>query len=594
MKYCPLLFRNLMVSDSEMGPCCRGPLTHSAPPRFFYPEAPATLDMDAYGEFVMSTLQKMQGDNSLCKGCGLLEERNTAIGDYSINDIQFDYFHLTHNVELCNCKCIYCPDDKNKKTKRNIFNLNSVAKALEHKTCFSIKNFMWSNGECTLHPEFEKVSLSLLKKQFIQTFYTSAIKHSNAIKLSLIAGKGVLSISIDSGTRDTYKKVKGVDKFDRVINHIIQYGEATGITKSRIDLKYILLSHNSNSLDIIGFLLYCLLANCSRPVLSIEMGLGYSGKKFPVETFFSKYFEAAAEELYLSVELARDYWTDALLTQREAVDLQKWAEERGHHSFSHAFHADLADAADRLEPGFHYSNPEEIRAAEYLVSHKKLFPDINTSESFNRNFALIRSVSEKFHWNLLDRKHLPYIFLPKASLLDCSVDEFLFRKVAMEFCGLIPEATLKQLRNECRTSSAFRAACLSGLQKYYEDALERYAKTLHGKAIYVMGAGKACEHYMQFFAKSDIKGMILSDKFVNGNAFFGSLPLIPISRLHTVPPLPVAVFSKSGHQLAMLKELCRTAIFRPADIFPCLLPEVTSRDPSAEKSLEAALAPSKA
>jgi molybdenum cofactor biosynthesis enzyme MoaA len=64
-----------------------------------------------------------------------------------------------------------------------------------------------------------------------------------------VAGGGIM-ISVDAGTRETFKRIKGIDAFDKVWENIKKYYDFG----SRMLLKYIFVDENSNDTDVERFI----------------------------------------------------------------------------------------------------------------------------------------------------------------------------------------------------------------------------------------------------------------------------------------------------------------------------------------------------
>lgn len=72
----------------------------------------------------------------------------------------------------------------------------------------------------------------------------------------LKAGKCNVLISIDAGSRATYKKVKGVDGWEKVSKACATYSK-NSIKSDLILLKYIIFNENNDISEISGFFDFC-------------------------------------------------------------------------------------------------------------------------------------------------------------------------------------------------------------------------------------------------------------------------------------------------------------------------------------------------
>ena len=85
----------------------------------------------------------------------------------------------------------------------------------------------FGGGEPTILEEFEELTELFLKHNF-----TNIRINTSGIKFSPIIAKGIASkqitvvVSMDSATRETYKKIKQNDSFDKVCENLINYSKA--------------------------------------------------------------------------------------------------------------------------------------------------------------------------------------------------------------------------------------------------------------------------------------------------------------------------------------------------------------------------------
>lgn len=193
------------------------------------------------------------GIPDFCQNCCKTEKflSNKKI-DKIENKINTIYFH---NVMTCNAHCCYCVY-KDKRGNKQLYNVLPVVKELIARDLIAENSiFYMSGGEITISPEFEELFslLSNYKSPFIEVF-TSGIKYSEAIKQSFVNDRTTLIISLDAGSRETYKKIKAVDCFDKVINNIKTYVDFSDNAKRKIFLKYILVDDiNDNTEELQKF-----------------------------------------------------------------------------------------------------------------------------------------------------------------------------------------------------------------------------------------------------------------------------------------------------------------------------------------------------
>ncbi len=183
-----------------------------------------------------------------CVGCVFLEEKEWDEEDY-INFLQFNYW------VACNSKCTYCYEVQNRKIFEKIKPYNTVPvikEMIEKKILRPGGEVSFGGGEPTIAPEFEELINLLTENGFRNMrIHSSGIKFSPAIENAI--RKGVLNvvISIDSGCDKTYKKVKNVNAYKKVLENMKKYAEANKHGYGLMTSKYIIIPNvNDNRKEI--------------------------------------------------------------------------------------------------------------------------------------------------------------------------------------------------------------------------------------------------------------------------------------------------------------------------------------------------------
>ncbi len=206
-----------------------------------------------------------------CEGCFNLINRGWDNSEHYINYIHFN--HWTH----CNSDCIYCYTKWDKKA----FNSRPHYKALPMvKELFKRKLFKpdgeitFAGGEPTILNEFEDLVKFLLKNGAQRiTVHSSGIKFSKAIEKGIKEQKLSVCLSADSGTRETFKAVKRVDKFEKFWENAKKYAKAQKNIKNKIyvETKFILIPEvNTNKEEIDLWLEQTVKAGIKSVVVDIE------------------------------------------------------------------------------------------------------------------------------------------------------------------------------------------------------------------------------------------------------------------------------------------------------------------------------------
>ncbi len=183
-----------------------------------------------------------------CIGCVFLEEKDWDEEDY-INFLQFNYW------VMCNSKCTYCYEVQNKKIFDKIKPYDAVPVVkdmVERKILRPGGEVSFGGGEPTIAPEFEDLIKLLTANGFRNMrIHSSGIKYSPAIAEAI--KKGVLNvvISIDSGCEKTYKKIKRVNAYKKVLENMKKYADANTEKFGLMTSKYIIIPNvNDNRKEI--------------------------------------------------------------------------------------------------------------------------------------------------------------------------------------------------------------------------------------------------------------------------------------------------------------------------------------------------------
>ena len=184
-----------------------------------------------------------------CEGCFNLVNRGWEESAQYINYIHFN--HWTH----CNSDCIYCYTKWDKKAfnSRPHYKVLPMIKDLFKKKLFKPGGeITFAGGEPTILNEFEDLVMFLLKNGADRiTVHSSGIKFSKAIEKGIKEKKLSVCLSADSGTREMYKTVKRVDKFDKFWQNTKKYPEGQKDIEDKIyvETKYILIPEVNTQKD---------------------------------------------------------------------------------------------------------------------------------------------------------------------------------------------------------------------------------------------------------------------------------------------------------------------------------------------------------
>ncbi|MCD7780352.1 MAG: radical SAM protein [Candidatus Gastranaerophilales bacterium] len=229
-----------------------------------------------------------------CEGC-------YHLGEYSFSkERKISEFHFSH-CRLCNARCIYCSDEYSG-INRN-YNTYPVIKDLIEKGFYkSGGEATFQGGEPTIMQNFDELIQLFTENGTTVRVHTSGIKYSPTVEEALKRNKGSVVISIDCGSRDTYKKIKQVDCFSNVTETIRKYSSSN---PDNVILKYIIIPGvNDNIKEIDKFFNLASKYNIKKIALDLEVQYArkYENRNVSPHVFLlADYFEYKAEKLNMEL-----------------------------------------------------------------------------------------------------------------------------------------------------------------------------------------------------------------------------------------------------------------------------------------------------
>jgi pyruvate-formate lyase-activating enzyme len=173
----------------------------------------------------------------------------------------------------------------------------------------SIQRVCLADGEITVLPHRDKLLALVKEKRWHAEIYTNAIVFNKDIADLMKDNLAHINVSLDCGTPSTYRKMKCVNAFAKVIANLEKYAETGG----HIILKYIMFpGFNDSFEDINGFLDIAKKLKVDCIVLSNEMRGGKKSKPISEPQFaMYAYFAARCKELKIPV----NYVAECFLNQ---------------------------------------------------------------------------------------------------------------------------------------------------------------------------------------------------------------------------------------------------------------------------------------
>ena len=156
------------------------------------------------------------------------------------------YVNLSMYPAPCQSKCIYCCEAENLNRRFSPEVQDAYEKLFDFLEYADKRGMIdpeatWqvSSGEITLHPYKDRI-MELVRDRYA-VFYTNAFLFDEAIAQKLHGDPcSSINLSIDAGTPETWRKIKGFDNFETVLSNLHRYRRDSA-RPGQIILKYIIL-----------------------------------------------------------------------------------------------------------------------------------------------------------------------------------------------------------------------------------------------------------------------------------------------------------------------------------------------------------------
>jgi len=256
-----------------------------------------------------------------CEGCCRLKIVQNHLSDIGYGIEKFSLINISCYPSICQAKCIYCsvPNDQNNNYQGA--QQSNFPKMIAAMIQYLLRNnlieekcrFQFAPAEITITP-FKKELLEATEG-FDSTYLTNGYIFDQQIADSLSNNDSMISLSLDCGTRETFRLIKGNDMFEKVVDNIRSYR-----SHGRVGLKYnILPGINDNKNDIDGMIKLIKELNLNNINLSFDyvtpLRVSFFGivkfveslEKNGIRFYFHAYYQA--EEIK---KIISEYWNKEL------------------------------------------------------------------------------------------------------------------------------------------------------------------------------------------------------------------------------------------------------------------------------------------
>lgn len=201
-----------------------------------------------------------------CRNCIYLQEKEWDNEDY-ISFINFN------NWCTCNASCIYCNLHELPNSKEIQYNVFPMIKDLADKGYLRKGGHITiAGGEPCIAPEFNDL-LNLFLEYDINPIrvLTNASIYSKSVEEGIKKGNVNIVVSVDSGTRETFEKIKKYNKYSEVWENIKKYASVQPQT-DKVKTKFILIpDYNDTEEEIDSWLKKSIECGVKHVAFDVEM-----------------------------------------------------------------------------------------------------------------------------------------------------------------------------------------------------------------------------------------------------------------------------------------------------------------------------------
>ena len=186
-----------------------------------------------------------------CVNCKKLTDRNHLFGINKIKSINISCY-----PSICQAKCVYCGVPNNTSYSYENSKESRYPKMIADMLCQLKTNdliadkclFIVAPAEITIMPHKDFLLDTIARHRAI--FLTNGFLFDEKIADSMEENNSEIKVSIDSGTRETFNLIKGLDFYEKVSENLQRYRQ-----HGFIDLKYIVIAGvNDGEKDLNGLM----------------------------------------------------------------------------------------------------------------------------------------------------------------------------------------------------------------------------------------------------------------------------------------------------------------------------------------------------
>lgn len=257
--FCDELNNVLSCFHDRIMSCCTGQLG----PTYIEGYKGEKIDWDSFRKIKYDAFKMLNSqdiDKTPCKGCFYLREKKES----DVISPKFKSLNVSHWTQ-CNCGCIYCArmyHSQGKITgwskKSDYYDFIPLLRELYKNDILDKENLFVciQGGDISVLKEFNQIMKEFMNNGYKEfCIFTNNIVFQPSIKKIMDNNPSSISMTtaLDAGCRETYKKIKRVDKFNDSIKNLRNYMKNN--PEANIVVKYILVENlNDNEEEIAKFI----------------------------------------------------------------------------------------------------------------------------------------------------------------------------------------------------------------------------------------------------------------------------------------------------------------------------------------------------
>lgn len=277
MNCCDFLLNQICFFPEEICPCCSTTIENTPLRPKTDRENSLSFNLNMFFDLREKYIKEFKDGSPFCyKNCTLYEP---YCGEFKQNNnIPFNYITIS-NRTYCNCDCIYCEQTHNSSreeiNKFKPYDIIPILEELQQKQLIAPNcKFVISGGEVAEYPRKELQYIFNLSKRINGSLLllSSGIRYSEEIADVLRTHNTFMTVSVDSGTKETYERIKRVNAFDQTWKNLKQYiHDAKDNPNANVELKYIVIPGVNDSLyEAKKFIEKCMKIKCKYIKTEIE------------------------------------------------------------------------------------------------------------------------------------------------------------------------------------------------------------------------------------------------------------------------------------------------------------------------------------